>query len=417
MIPITEIPGFIREFARRKDLDLLEPQRRHLEEYLTGLMVCDNHTVSAMNDWFTGHRDQSAKNHFLTDSQWDEEKLEKARNELILGEVKKRNVRSGAIAFDDTMIHKTGKNIPNTGKYFDHSLGCYVHGQPLVTSHFVCKHFHVPLDFEIYQKAQGAGEEDHQTKLELVKLLFEKAQKRGLPFRVALMDTWYLCKETYDFYEEKAHFPLVAAAKSNLQMYTATGTVSLAEYAASLPAEAFKRVEIETAQGHKRTFLCFTKCVKLVSLGRKVRLVISYDGQREQSGPKFLVTNQLGWEIRRILWEYSQRWFIERFYQESKQHLGLEECEMRKPTGIQRHYRMVFLADTLLQLNALTGPLTRWFKTNVQSLAGKCSMVKTEVVRSFISWTLRQAYFADEVDFILTKAFAPQSDIRITFAD
>jgi SRSO17 transposase len=413
LIPITEVPGFIRAFAGREDLGLNQPQRRHLEEYLTGLMVCDNHTVSAMNDWFTGHRDQSAKNHFLTESGWDEQKLEKARNSLIMEEVKKRNVHSGALIFDDTLIHKTGKEIPDTGKFYDHGQGSYVHGQQIVTSQFACKYFHVPLDFEIYRKKEEAPEEDFQSKLELFQGLFEKAQKRRLPFTVALMDSWYFCKETADFL---GVFPYVAAAKSTLQMHTATGPVSLADYAASLPAEAFKKVEIETAQGHKRTFLYFTKCVKLTKVGQ-VRLVISYDSQREKSEPKFLVTNQLGWEIRRILWEYTQRWFIERFYQEAKQHLGLEECEMRRPTGIQRHYRLVFLADTLLQLNALVGPLTRWFKGNVQSLAGKCSMVKTEVVRSFISWTLRQAYFADEVDFILTKAFAPQSEPRITFAD
>src|SRR5271157_3507903 len=140
MIPITEVPGFIRAFAGRGDLGLNQAQRRHLEEYLTGLMVCDNHTVNAMNDWFTGHRDQSAKNRFLTESGWDEEKLEKARNLLILEEVKKRNVRKSALIFDDTLIHKTGKEIPDTGKFFDHSQGSYVHGQQLVTSQFACKH-------------------------------------------------------------------------------------------------------------------------------------------------------------------------------------------------------------------------------------------------------------------------------------
>jgi hypothetical protein len=286
----------------------------------------------------------------------------------------------------------------------------------LVTSHFACKHFHVPLDFEIYRKREDAGEDDFQSKLELLKGLFVKGMERGLPLKVALMDSWFFCKETVDFLEGKGHFPYVAAAKGSLQMHTVTLPMSLMEYAASLPEGVFQKVEIETAQGHKRSFLYFTKCVKLTTVG-KVRLVITYDMAREKSEPKFLVTNQVGWEIRRILWEYSQRWFIERFYQEAKQHLGLEECEMRKPTGIRRHYRMVFLADTLLQLNALVGPLTRWFKTNVKSLAGKCTMVKTEVVRSFIAWTLRKAYFAEEADFILTKAFAPQSALRITFAD
>ena len=416
MIPITEIPGFIHEFAGREDLVLNQPQRRHLEQYLTGLMVCDNRTVSAMNDWFTGHRDSSAKNHFLTASEWDDEQMERVRNKIIQEALKKQQVHSGALIFDDTLIHKTGKEIPYTGTYFDHSTKSYVHGQQLLTSQFACKQFHVPLDFEIYRKKEDVAEEDFRTKLEMVKTLFEKAKKRGLPFTVALMDCWFYCTQVADFYEKNSHFPYVSAVKSNLLMHTRTVPVSLSDYAASLPAEAFKKVELETAQGTKRCFLCFTKCVKLTTAG-KVRLVITYDGLRETSEPKFLVTNQWGWEIRRILWEYSQRWFIERFYQEAKQHLGLEDCELRTPLGIERHFKLVFLADTLLQLNALVGPLTRWFKNNVKSIAGKCTAVKTQVVRSFIAWTLKNAYYMEEVDAILEKAFAPQSALRITFAD
>jgi hypothetical protein len=158
--------------------------------------------------------------------------------------------------------------------------------------------------------------------------------------------------------------------------------------------------------------------VKLKTIG-KVRLVITYeaDKERDKSEPKFMVTNQVAWEIRRILREYSQRWCIERFYQESKQHLGLESCELRKPLGIQRHFRMVFLADTLLQLNAMVGTLTRWFKTNVKSLSGKCNIVKNQVVRSFISWTLRQSQLHQEVDDILEMAFLPQKQLRFTLVE
>jgi hypothetical protein len=59
--------------------------------------------------------------------------------------------------------------------------------------------------------------------------------------------------------------------------------------------------------------------------------------------------------------------------------------ELRKPLGIQRHFRMVFPAGTLLQLNAMVDALTGWFKTNVKSLSGKCNIVKNRVIRSFIS--------------------------------
>jgi hypothetical protein len=72
------------------------------------------------------------------------------------------------------------------------------------------------------------------------------------------------------------------------------------------------------------------------------------------------------------------------------------------------------MADTLLQLDAMVGTLTRWFKTNVKSLSGKCNIVKSQVIRSFISWTLRQSQLHQEVDDILEMAFFSQKQIRFT---
>ena len=96
MIPITEIPEFIHAFAGIPALKMNSAQRRHLEEYLTGLIVCDNHTVAGMNDLFTGHRDQSAKNNFMTDAPWDDKKLEKVRTELIRQAINKNRISKGA---------------------------------------------------------------------------------------------------------------------------------------------------------------------------------------------------------------------------------------------------------------------------------------------------------------------------------
>jgi hypothetical protein len=48
MIPIMEIPKFIHAFACIPALKMNIAQRRHLEEYLTGPIVCDNHTVAGM---------------------------------------------------------------------------------------------------------------------------------------------------------------------------------------------------------------------------------------------------------------------------------------------------------------------------------------------------------------------------------
>jgi SRSO17 transposase len=111
-------------------------------------------SAAGMNDLFTGHRDQSAKNNFMTDAPWDDKKLEKVRNKLIRQAIDKNRISRGALIFDDTLLHKTGKETAYTGTFYDHCSSSYVYAQQIVTSHFVCRDFHVPLDFEIYQKAE-----------------------------------------------------------------------------------------------------------------------------------------------------------------------------------------------------------------------------------------------------------------------
>ena len=73
---IVELPAVVRaavlEFG---DLFSCEPQRRHLGEYLTGLMIAERKSVSGINREFAETTDQSCLNRFLTGSNWDATKL------------------------------------------------------------------------------------------------------------------------------------------------------------------------------------------------------------------------------------------------------------------------------------------------------------------------------------------------------
>ncbi len=86
----------------------------------------------------------------------------------------------------------------------------------------------------------------------------------------------------------------------------------------------------------------------------------------------------------KILSTYAQRWPIETFYRDAKQNLGLENCELRLLRGIRRHWDLVFLAYTLLQIESLSGPLSKWIKSNVVTIGGKCRIASAETLRSFI---------------------------------
>ena len=90
MLPIAVYPSVVDEFLPKVKQDFSKPQLKQFARYLTGLIVCDNKTVSAINDSFVGHNDQSALNNWLTDSDWSDEKLDKARKQLIKEEQRQK---------------------------------------------------------------------------------------------------------------------------------------------------------------------------------------------------------------------------------------------------------------------------------------------------------------------------------------
>ena len=66
-----------------------------------------------------------------------------------------------------------------------------------------------------------------------------------------------------------------------------------------------------------------------------------------------LVTNCLSWSAQKIIATYLLRWPIETFYQDIKQHLGLDDYRMRDMKAIQKHWSLVFVAYSFLHLDCL----------------------------------------------------------------
>ncbi len=64
-------------------------------------------------------------NCFLTEYNWDIEELNNKRLELLPSNPATRWSRKGVISIDDTLLHKTGKQMPGAGKLFDHTEGHY----------------------------------------------------------------------------------------------------------------------------------------------------------------------------------------------------------------------------------------------------------------------------------------------------
>jgi SRSO17 transposase len=413
-VSVTEIPQVVRQFLPGFQGVFSKPQLQHFAEYVTGLIVNPNKTVTGINDAFLAHRDASTKNHFLTAAPWSTDALADARKRLLVDALTHESPRQGYLIIDDTIAHKTGKTIDGVAWHYDHTTGKSVLGHQVVSSHYVGPHLHLPVDFAPYlpQAALPAGA-PVVDKIALAKTLIERAMTQGIPFDTVLLDSWYCCRElTETIAGAEKHW--VAACKSNRLLETPHGFVSLATYAQTLPAEAFRQVTLDGTAG-PRTFTVFTKTVTLKTLGR-VRLVISYEDPSRISEPVFWVTDRKDWDAKRLLIAYLHRSVIEGFYRDAKQHLGFEACELRTWQGVTRHWQCVFVAYTCLTLGAYDRRLVRWLQTRVTTLGSRCRLAMSEVLRSFVLSICQHRPSVENINRLLGEVLKPRSQLAIEFA-
>jgi len=213
MLPIAAYPSIVEEFLPKIRGDFSKPQLDNLARYLTGLIVCDNKTVTAINNAFVGHNDQSALNNWLTDSPWSDEKLDKARKDLAKEELHAINIKHAVLIVDDTLNHKTGEHMEGVNIHFDHAEGKTMLGHQLVTTHLAAGKLSIPLDFELYQR--NRGQPDFKSKIEIAKQLIAKAAEAGFDFDCVIYDVWYFNFEMTS-YTQSLGKDWVAGCKINL---------------------------------------------------------------------------------------------------------------------------------------------------------------------------------------------------------
>ncbi len=122
MLPISEIPPLLREFAAHfKNVYKHPAQREHFEILLAGLIASENRTLAGIHQRLVSDVDYGGLHHFMTDSPWNHDDLRKARIEWTSKQLKSRNGSPSVVAIDSTLIHHTGDQIHGVFWYWDYA--------------------------------------------------------------------------------------------------------------------------------------------------------------------------------------------------------------------------------------------------------------------------------------------------------
>jgi len=126
-----------------------------------------------------------------------------------------------------------------------------------------------------------------------------------------------------------------------------------------------------------------------------------------------LVTNRADWSAHRIIATYLQRWPIETFYQDGKEHLGLDEYRMRDAEAIQKHWCLVFVAYSLLHLDCLP-PSLKQGRLPIKTIGEACRQQAQALIEALILHTHARLQLGQKAQDIFAQLFAKQQVLAAT---
>ena len=152
-----------------------------------------------------------------------------------------------------------------------------------------------------------------------------------------------------------------------------------------------ERIDKEEREIDDETYKIWTKKLSVSKLG-EVRLVIAEkvtDDDDEENPVKYLATNKIDAPSAHIIRTYSYRWRIETFFEDSKQDLGLGDCEVRNSDGASRHWHLQMLTYSLLRLGPESSASER-LVSKASSLRSQLEHGLKEAIYNLFSWVRDQ---------------------------
>lgn len=406
MPAIVGIPKVVQEAVKEFGKNFAnEPERQHLAEYLTGLMVASRKTVNGITGEFAEITDQSCLNRWLTQAEWDAEKLNKARLEWLQKEATTRYTVHGVIPIDNTLIDHEGKLIEDVGYFWDHADKRHLIAHDYLIANYVCssgKHYALEFrrfrkkeDCELYRQyldQQGGGfasaslidqqRATFKNHTELFCELIDWVVAEQIPGDFCF-DSYFTNAPALNYINGKER-NYVGDLKFNRKVWFRGKEMKASQLAQLIDAQSRKLVVI----GDDKQWY-FTKTIHLPDLNHPVRIVILWERKNGVEAKKILVTNRTNWEVSRILSVYRYRWTgTETFHRDGKQHLGMGDCQLRSGEGQTRHFYLVILAHSLLISQLRQGRVRDWATVSLSTIGDACRSVLRETLANTISWAI-----------------------------
>jgi len=303
-----------------------------------------------------------------------------------------------SLIVDDSGHRKSGNFTEVVGRQYIGEIGKTENGVVAVTTHLYDGIKSLPLDIELYQKAdslpKGNADPEFKKKPEIAIDLIDQSLARGYRPGIVLIDAGYGNNASFLQEVEKRKLKYIGGiAKNRKVIIQKKGDekeeIRVDNLARTLPKEAFSKIQLQLEK--PRTVWVATREIELSKYTGKrvVAIVMNAATSDEASEIDYLMSNvELStatgeWVVK----TYSQRNWVEVFYREAKGWLGLKEYQVRDKRSLMRHLILVFCAYTFILWHTLTGGLRRkWANKPLNTFTEALEAFRTAISFRFVKW-------------------------------
>jgi SRSO17 transposase len=394
--PLDDLAVFLEPFA---ELVLRSESREAMERYTTGLLSDLQHkNASEIGRSLPGTSGQKLQE-FLTRTRWEAGAMDRLRSARMCRDA---TVGAGALVIDDTGFAKKGRSSVGVARQYTGTLGRVDNAQVLVTAHYVERVFDWPVAGRLYlpktwaedgerrRAAQVPEAIEFRTKGEIALELVDEALAVEIPFQAVVADAGYGEQSSFLDGLQGRELAYVVGISSDTPFRLAEeveadgGDPAPPAYSGrGRPWRASRlkdRIPASQAQAligrlppeHWRR-VAWREGVKGALVKEAARVRVYRSGRRGEPLPArgwLIAERPLGGGDVKYAFAYALdeldlgaliellhvRWVVERFYQDAKGELGLDQYEGRTWQGFHRHVALVMLAHCYLTLRQAYGP-------------------------------------------------------------
>lgn len=354
-LPVREVPKKFKTLLSFYKRCFTRPQYKNFRDFVLGIIVSDNKTIQEINDCF-GRVDQSSLNRFLTFSEWDPAKI---NNKRICQIKSHHKLRKGIFICDPTFLVKVGKKMEYANYHYNGMTKQEDWGYFLVNSFFTDGNVEFPVCADFYLRKEDADEKhSFKTIREICLEQLDYALKR-LPIWLFIADAGLYADFLIQNIRSRGLKYILGTRVTNNISIDRKKRISIEKYMQTLTDDDFKIHDIDG-----ETYFLHCVDVSERNVGKE-KLLISYKAGDEEN-IRVNVTNLSNYNDNSLLRLLLKRWKIEVWHRDAKQHLGLEDCQARKFSAIQKVVCAILVAYTqliLMKEDRLLKPIKRFFKT------------------------------------------------------